>query len=108
MGEQQQNDLLKVFTDINSKISGLEERQLILKNRMLLIGDDLIEIKRSTNKEILEIKQSIEKVNQKIKKINQLLNDSLEEFPKFAKKRDLDILIKQAKMFQPLESTKNN
>jgi len=88
--------------DPNMKIRDLEEKQRILKDRILLIGQNLIETKEKTSNDILEIKKNIEIINQNMERLISFLETASSEFSKFAKKEDLEILSKQAKMFQPL------
>ena len=90
------------------KIRDLEEKQRILKDRVLLIGQNLIDTKEKTSEDILEIKKDLEKIKDSIEKIRMFIGSVSTEFPKFARKDDLDILIKQAKMFQPLKYLKES
>jgi 3'-phosphoadenosine 5'-phosphosulfate sulfotransferase (PAPS reductase)/FAD synthetase len=83
-------------------IRDLEERQRILKDRILLIGKNLVESKERNNKEILEIRKEVETIKQDIKRMADFLKSASAEFSKFARKDELQILSKQAKMFQPL------
>jgi len=91
------------FQNYNTTIRDLEERQRILKDRLLLIGQNLIEIKEKSAEDILEIKKDLEVMKQNIEKIKSFLESISSEFSNFARKEDLEILAKQAKMFQPLE-----
>lgn len=81
----------------------VEERQRILKERIILIGKNLIEIKERNNKEILELKKDIIIIKQDVKRMLDFLESLSGEISKFARKDELQILSKQAKMFQPLE-----
>ena len=92
--------------DFAFKIRDLEEKQRILKDRVLLIGQNLIETKEKTNENILEIKKELEKIKDGVGKMKMFIESISTEFPKFARKDDLNILIKQAKMFQPLKYLK--
>jgi len=96
----------QVFIEINTKIRDLEEKQRILKDRLLLIGQNLIETKEKNNEDILKIKKDIEIIKQSIERMTSFLETISGEFSKFAKKEDLEILSKQAKMFKPLELMK--
>ena len=87
----------------NARIRNLEERQRILKDRLLLIGQNLIEMKEKTNDKMLEIKKDIELLKHSMERMISFLESASSEFSKFAKKEDLEILYKQAKMFQPLK-----
>jgi len=106
MAEEEMNYSEQYFGDINSKMKDLEEKQRILKDRLLLIGQNLIETKEETNEKILEMKKNIEIIKQNMSRIISFVETASSEFPKFAKKEDLEILSKQAKMFQPLNFVK--
>ncbi len=93
----------QIFSEINARIRDVEEKQRILKDRLLLIGQNLVEIKEISNQKMLEMKKDIEIMKQSIERMSSFLENISEEFSKFAKKEDLEILTKQAKMFQPLE-----
>jgi len=81
----------------------LEERQRIVKDRLILIGQNLIDFKEKNEEELLEIKKDLEFLKRNVEKIKDFIETISSEFQKFAKKEDLEILKKQAKMFQPLE-----
>ena len=96
------------YNNANARIKGTEEKQGILNERILLIGKNLIEIKENTTEKILEMKKDVDKIKQDIDKIKNFLETISSEFSKFARKDDLEILSKQAKMFQPLEFVRKN
>ena len=89
--------------DINTKIRDLEEKNRMLKDRLLLIGQNLVEMKEKTNGDILELKKDIEIIKVNMERVISFLESASQEFSKFARKEDLEILSKQAKMFQPLD-----
>ena len=82
-----------VFGGASMKIRDLEEKQRILKDRLLLIGQNLIEIKEKNNEDILEIKKNIEIINQNIERLTSFLETASSEFSKFAKKAPVLIVI---------------
>ena len=84
------------------KLRDLEEKQRILKDRTLLLGNNLIDLKENNQKDILEIKRNIEIISSSLERLKSFLETASSEFSKFARKEDLEILKKQAKMFQPL------
>jgi hypothetical protein len=102
--------------DSNTRLRNVEEKQRILKDQLLLIGQNLIEIKEKTNQKMLDMRKDIETMKQSLERLSSFLETVSGEFSKFAKKEDLEILTKQAKMFQPmdfvrkrdLETLKNN
>ncbi len=103
MEEGQYDYTGQALTEINIRIRDLEEKQRILKDRLLLIGQNLIEVREENNQNILEIKKDIEIIKQSMERIMSFLETASGEFSKFARKEDLEILSKQAKMFQPLK-----
>ena len=106
--EQQQENYYELFSNASIRIRDLEEKQSIVKDRLLLIGKNFLETKEETNKKITEIKKDIGEIKQDIERIKTFIESISNEISKFAKKEDLDILSKQAKMFQPLEFVKKS
>ncbi len=91
----------QAFGENNLKLRNLEENQRIVKDRLLLIGQNLLEIKEKSNQDILNIKKDVEKIKLEMERMINFLETASSEFSKFAKKEDLEILSKQARMFQP-------
>ena len=104
MAEEQINYQGQFFGGVNTKLRDLEEKQRMLKDRLLLIGQNLIETKEKNNQDILEIKKNIEIIKRNMERLVSFLETASAEFSKFARKEDLEILSKQAKMFKPLET----
>jgi len=106
--EQQGGDYYELFSNASVRMRDLEEKQGILKDRLLLIGKNFLETKEGTSEKIIEIKKDVAEMKQSIERIKTFLESISNEITKFAKKDDLDILSKQAKMFQPLEFIKRS
>lgn len=96
------------FSSMNTKIRNLEEKQRIIKDRLILIGQNLIEMKEKNHEDMIEIKKNIEVMTKNLERLHSFLETASSEFSKFARKEDLEILSKQAKMFEPLELSKQN
>lgn len=88
----------QVFSDVNTKVRDIEEKQRILKDRILLIGQNLIELKEKNDKRSLEIKKDLEAIRQKVERVVSFMETISGEFSKFARKDDLEILAKQIRM----------
>ncbi len=88
-------------SNLNIRIRDLEERNRNLRNQILLIGKNLIEVREKNNEDILGIKKELETIKQNVERLMSFLEMASDEFSKFARKDDLEILAKQAKMFQP-------
>ena len=91
------------WTDLSIRFRDLEEKNKILRERVLLIGQNLIETKEKNTTDLLEIKKELETIKKNMERLISFLETASSEFSKFARKEDLEILQKQAKMFQPLE-----
>lgn len=94
--------------DTNLRVRDLEEKQRMLKDRLLLVGQNMIDMREKHNEEITEMKKDLEVIKENMKQLASFLETASSEFSKFAKKEDLEILAKQAKMFQPLEIVKKD
>ncbi|HPD81486.1 MAG TPA: hypothetical protein PK357_00100 [Candidatus Pacearchaeota archaeon] len=99
-GQEYENSF---FTETSTKVRDLEEKQRILKDRVLLIGQNMIEFKEEFSQSFLEIKKEIEIIKRDLERMKSFLESISGEVSKFARKEDLEILSKQAKMFQPLD-----
>lgn len=92
------------YSSTDVRVRDLEEKQRILKDRLLLIGQNLIETREKNKDSILEIKKEIEIIKQNMQRLISFLETASSEFQNFAKKEDVEILAKQAKMFQPFKT----
>ncbi|HIG94771.1 MAG TPA: hypothetical protein HA283_05570 [Nanoarchaeota archaeon] len=95
------------FEEILIKLRDLEEKQRLTKDRLLLISQNLLEIKEKSIQDILGIKKDLQIMKQNMNRLMNFIETASSEFSKFAKKEDLEILSKQAKMFQPLKLEKS-
>ncbi len=91
------------YSDATLRLRDLEEKQRAIKERLLLFGENLLELKERTAEDIVEIKKSMQGLSQDVEKIKSFVEMFSEEASDFARKEDIEILSKQAKMFQPLE-----
>lgn len=89
-----------------SKIRNLEEKQRVLKDRIVLIGNNLIENREETSKKISEMKKEIETLKESVERMKSFTETISQELSKFARKEDVERLSRQAKMFDPLNLKK--
>ena len=97
----QNNDSL--FSDVNVKLRDLEEKQNILKDRVLLIGENLVTEKTNLDNEIAETRTEISKLNEETKKIRMAIERVIDDLNSFVRRNEFEVLQRQFKMFQPLE-----
>lgn len=89
-----------IFLDINTKIRDLEEKQRMVKDRLLLVGQNLIETKEKFGSEIIEIKKSLDMMKSTMERLISFLEIASSEFQKFAKREEVELLSKKIKMAQ--------
>ncbi|MBD3247581.1 hypothetical protein GF378_03100 [Candidatus Pacearchaeota archaeon] len=96
------------MADPNTKLRDLEEKQRILHDRVLLLGRNMIDNKEKTDEKITEIKKELESLKDKVERVSSFIETISGEFSRFAKKEDVEILAKQARMFEPLAALKKS
>ncbi len=102
MEEVQQQDISSGYeNNFLWKMQEIENRQRLLQEKTMLLGQNLIELKEKNQKDLLEIKKDIEILNQTMERIKSFLEMASKEFSKFATKEEVELLKKQIKMFQP-------
>lgn len=92
-----------IVTDISVKLRDMEEKQNMLKDRVILIGENLVSEKDSIEEEILNIKKSFVEMESEMKKLRLAIERIIDDTENFARKNELETLKKQFQMFQPLE-----
>ncbi len=98
-----QNAGNQVFSDINLRMKDLEEKQRLLKDRILLIGKNLIEERESTFEDIQELKKQAYLMKEEISKMKDIMQRMSEQFSSLAKKEELLILQRQFDMFREMK-----
>jgi hypothetical protein len=100
MEEGQQDPSGSYGMDPYMKMRELEEKQRILKERIMLIGQNLVEQKEKNQEYFTEIQKQLEILKQSMSKVRNFLEMASREFSKFARKEEVEILRKQARIFQ--------
>ena len=90
------------LADVNVKLRDIEEKQNLIKDRILLIGENLITEKQETDEEISKLKEKVRDMEEDIKKIKLAVQRIVEAQSNFARRGEVEILERQFKMFEPL------
>lgn len=98
-----QDSINSLLSEFGTRLNEIEEKQRLIKDRMLLIGENLISTKEDYLKQNFEIKKQLKQISLENKSLKQLVTRIINEMPNFAKRAELEILERQMKMFQPLE-----
>jgi len=98
-----QDPATALLSEFGTRLNEVEEKQRLIKDRILLVGENLISTKEEIEKQDLENKIKINQIEFEIKTIKQLLKRVINEIQNFTRKSEVEILERQIKMFEPLE-----
>lgn len=101
--QQESAEQDSVSYEFGLKIRDIEENQRLIRDRILLIGQNLIEFQEKNVKEINDLKKDITEAKSDIKRIKEIVQTFSEEIAKSARKEELAILTRQVRMFEPLK-----
>jgi len=102
MAQPQEEAYPDSFVDFSTRITDIESRQKLLKDRIILIGENLVETKEIITSEIINLKKDVSDIKNDIEKIKSYIERLGEDRQNFARKSQVEVLEKQSKMFQPL------
>ena len=102
--EQNEGDSVQfLLSDFNTRLRDIEERNRLIKERVLLLGQNLIDSKQKDDAEITILKKETFVLKKEFEKIKSTLNSLITESNKFVKKDEMAIIERMLKDFQPLE-----
>jgi hypothetical protein len=87
-------------SDVNTRLRDIEERQRLLKDRILLIGQNLVEEREKTFQDIQEMKKIVLELKMEGVKMKDFLQRLSEQISESARKEELMILQRQFDMFR--------
>lgn len=88
------------FSDVNARLKDIEENLRLLKDRILLIGKNLIDDRESMFSEIQELKKQALISKQQNDKMQDILKKIAEHLSDTARKEELLMLQRQFDMFR--------
>ena len=100
---QQQAQIQFLLSDFNTRLRDLEERNRIIRERVLLLGQNLISSREESEQELQELKKQSNQNKRDAEKSKKLADNIISELDKFAKRDEVLIIERMLKDFQPLE-----
>ncbi|MAG24059.1 hypothetical protein CMI47_00635 [Candidatus Pacearchaeota archaeon] len=88
------------FSDLQTRLRDIEEKQSLVKDRTLLIGQTLVEQREKSFSEIQQMKKELIVLKEDNKRMKALLSRLSEQISATAKSSDLDILQRQFDLFR--------
>jgi|SRR3989338_3713443 len=99
MVQEYQQSEEQYYADINGRIKDIEEKQRLMRDRMLLIGKNIIEDRESIMNELQELKKSLFKTREENIKIQDFLKKVANQLSESARKEELLMLQRQIELF---------
>lgn len=101
--EQQENQISLLLSDFNTRLRDIEEKTRIIKDRISLIGNNLVSSKEELEQEIQNLKTQQNKNQKEIQNLKTLLSNLIEQTDTFVKKQEIIPIERMLQTFQPLE-----
>ncbi len=102
MAEEQKNPPVnqQIFSEINTRLRDSEDKQRLLRDRVLLIGNTIVEQRTKSFSEIQKLKKSVMNLEEETKKMSSMLKRITEQLSSTARKEELMILQRQFDLFR--------
>lgn len=88
------------YTDVSTRIRDIEEKQRLLKDRVLLVGKSLVDEREKNFSEIQEMKKTLIRIKEDNERIKEFLQRIMEQLESSARKEELMILQRQFDLFR--------
>ena len=93
MGDNYQNQ--DYYPDYTQKLRDIEEKERLLRDRVLLLGQTIVEDREKNFKELQELKKSVIKIKEENERIKEILERVTEITEKSVRKEEVLILQRQ-------------
>lgn len=90
----------QVFSDINTRLRDIEEKQRLLKDRVLLIGKNLVDERERLLGELNQQKKSLLLLEKENVSLKEMIQRIIEQLDNTARKEELNILQRQFDLFR--------
>ena len=92
-----------LLSDFNTRLRDAEERNQLVRERILLLGKNLIESKQGIEEDIKDLKRQTSETQKNLEKLQTLSKNIVQETDKFVKRNEILVIERMLKDFQPLE-----
>jgi len=91
------------LSDFNTRLRDLEDRNRTLRERVLLLGNNVISAREELENEIKKLKKENIEIKSILRNLNRICENLLVQSEKFIKKDEAYAIQRMLKDFQPLE-----
>lgn len=92
-----------LLSDFNTRLRDTDERNRLIRERVLLLGKNLIESREDLEKEIKILKKENFEIKKDLEKLKYISKNLIDETNKFVKREEVRLIERMLKDFQPLE-----
>lgn len=103
MVEQQEDQTQYFLADFNTRLQDLEGKNSTLRDRAIMLGENLISLKEKIDEEMAELKKSLKAIEKKLEQTNSLAKNVASETESFVRRDEMVLIERMLKDFQPLE-----
>ena len=90
-------------SDISTRVRDLDEKSRLIRERVLLLGKNLIELKEESQEKIAKLSLELEKISSEIELLKKISKDLVDQLSRFVKREEMMLIERMLKDFQPLE-----
>mgnify|MGYP001611426056 CR=1 FL=1 len=101
--EQQMSEAENFYLDSTSRLRGLEGKYNLLRDRALIINNNMIDQYKKTSTETKAINDDIKEIKSDLFKIKEAMKHMLKEFELFARKDEVKFLEKYINLWNPMK-----
>ncbi len=103
MVEQQEDQTQYFLADFNTRLQDLEGKNSTLRDRTIMLGENLISLKEKIDEEINELKKGLKLLERKTEQLNSLTKTIASNSEDFVRRDEMVLIERMLKDFQPLE-----
>jgi hypothetical protein len=92
-----------LLTDFNTRLRDIDERNRLIRERVLLLGKNLISSRQEVEDDLRQIKRENQELKSSIEKLTRIAKNLSEDTDKFVKREEIALVERMLKDFQPLE-----
>ena len=108
MAEEGYSEISGLFAEFNTKIRSIEERQEMLKERLLLLSQSFLRNEERMSKEFALLRESFKEMRLDLDRFKENLQTVITDSSDFARREELLVLEKYMKIWEPLNFMKEN
>ena len=96
------NAISALLAEFSTRLNDMEERQRLLKERVLMLSRTLLKQGEKSNKEMSLLKEDMKLIIENMDKIKDAIHHIINESSEFARKEELRVVEKYMKLWEPL------